>query len=761
MPVYALAIFVSAFLLFQVQPLIGKFILPWFGGAPGVWTTCLLFFQCMLLAGYAYAHLVGTRAKPRMQVLVHLAVVAAAIALLPIAPGGTWKPEDGTQPALRIVLLLLACVGLPYFALSATGPLLQRWFSVNYPERSPYRLYALSNAGSLLALLSYPFYFEPHFTRNFQTVLWSVGFVLYAVLAAGSGLLLWRSGPRVKEETQDVSLETGVSCVGTDRPGLAQRVLWVLFPACASILLLATTNKICQDIAVIPFLWVVPLSVYLLSFIICFDSPRWYRRVPFTIGLVFALGALAWTLPRGTSFSMYKQVSVFSAALFACCMVCHGEVYRLRPHPRFLTGFYLAISAGGALGGLFVALLAPVLFNGFYELHWGVFMCGFLFMVVCVRDWKPARAQTDANGPADDRTWRWLACLLPFFAFGGLDRMLAGLTRAYPNVPKYWLLSLRIGMWVLFLLFAGSWYFRGRHRVFRHWRLLSCLWLALGLAGLGTVLFRDMTRRDPEVVSKSRNFYGTLTVYEHRRTEPLGDHYLLQHGGITHGLQFVDPDQRGWPTTYYGQDSGVGKAIAALPETGRRIGLVGLGTGTLASYGRAGDHLRIYEINPEILRLASSRFSYLANCPADLDVILGDARLSLEREGPQEYDLLALDAFSSDAIPVHLLTREAFALYSRHLKPQGILAVHVSNHYLDLEPVVTALAKEFGYRQAIIDYDELEDQWWLYASTWVLLSRDAQALAAPAIRDYARAPSKTNSVPIWTDDFASLYQILK
>jgi hypothetical protein len=692
---YALTIFIGAFLLFQVQPLIGKYILPWFGGGPGVWTTCMLFFQVMLLGGYAYAHFTSRQLKPRAQVIVHFLLLAAALAMLPVTPADSWKPDGRGNPTTQILLLLTATIGVPYFLLSTTGPLLQQWFARANPGVSPYRLYALSNLGSLLALVSYPFYFETHFTRKAQATLWAVGLGIYALGLALCAWGLWSwSGNAAGEASGESADQTNPQ---SDAAPWFHQLLWLLLPACASVLLLATTNKLCLDVAVIPFLWVVPLALYLLTFIIAFDSPRWYRRDIFTPALILALAGICWALAEGSNWTLRKQVTIYSSALFVCCLVCHGELYRLRPDPRQLTKFYLMIAAGGALGGGFVAIGAPRIFTDYYELHWGAFVCGLLFFLV----WLVRRKETE---PAPSRLAAKLRMCLHYF-------------------PAL---------------------------------------LALGVLVLGAQLWKEGRKSGTDTVSTSRNFYGVLTVYEHYTNQPAEHHFLLQHGRITHGLQFVDPERATWPTTYYGEQSGVGLGIKALPSAARRIGLVGLGAGTLTAYGRSGDTLRIYEINPEVERLATNRFTYLTHCPGKVEVALGDARLTLEREPPQHFDLLALDAFSSDAIPVHLLTREAFELYERHLNTNGILAVHISNHYLDLEPVVRNLAREFHYEVAAVDYDETDEEWWLYSTTWLLLSRDTAKLHAPPLRDYiSPPPKKEKSVPLWTDDFASLFQILR
>jgi hypothetical protein len=532
-----------------------------------------------------------------------------------------------------------------------------------------------------------------------------------------------------------------------------RRALWLLLPACASVLLLATTNKLCQDVAVIPFLWVAPLALYLLSFIICFDSPRWYVRFPFALALVAALGGLCWALENGSDLALYGQVAIYCGGLFACCMVCHGELYRLKPHPSQLTGYYLMIAAGGALGGVFVAIAAPLLFTDYYELHWGLFACGLLFLIVCIWDGSPRPRWND---------WRWLACALALVAFAGLDRLLAWLPPHAPTIAKGCFVGLRVGLWVLVVLWAVFWAARGQFRSFRLWRFLTCAWLGLGLVGLGAFLWRAAHESGSDRVYRSRNFYGVLTVYEHEKKDPSLHYFLLRHGRITHGLQFVDPAQAMLPVSYYGPESGIALGVDALPAGPRRIGVVGLGTGTMAAFGRPGDYLRFYEINPQVQTVATSWFHYLPKCAARIDVALGDARLSLENEPPQQFDLLVLDAFSSDAVPVHLLTKEAFEVYGRHLNTNAVVAVHISNHYLDLEPVVMNLARHFGYKLASIDYEETDEEWWLYSSTWVLLSRNDQIVGSPAIRAAASKvkPSRIR-IPLWTDDFASLFQILQ
>jgi len=738
----------------------------------------MLFFQVLLLGGYAYAHVTSRWLKPRTQAIVHLVLLAAALALLPITPSDSWKPHGGGNPTLQILALLAVSLGLPYFVLSATGPLIQQWFSRAKPGVSPYRLYALSNVGSLLALVSYPFFFETHFTRKTQAGLWAWGLVVYVVCCGFCALRLFKSevqSPESKVQRQ----ETGVGSQYPESnnpphatppapaPAINSQLStinclqWLLLPACASVLLLATTNKLCQDVAVIPFLWVLPLALYLLTFIICFDNPRWYARFPFTLALIAALAGLCWALFNGSDLTLSKQVALYCGGLFLCCMVCHGELYRLKPDPCHLTGYYLMIAAGGALGGLFVAVAAPLLFTDYYELHWGLFLCGLLFLLVCICD-RTSSPSPLVPRPSSLHPWRWMACALALLVFGGLDRFLAWLPAHTKALSKGCFTGLRVGIWTILILVAAAWIARRKFKSFQHWRLLTCVWLSLGMIALGATLWKQAQDSGSGRVFRCRNFYGVLTVYEHEKADPLSHYFLLQHGRITHGLQFVDPVQATWPISYYGPDSGIALGVGALPAGPRRIGVVGLGTGTMAAFGRAGDYLRFYEINPQVQAVANSWFSYLPKCLGKVDVAPGDARLSLERESPQHFDLLVLDAFSSDAIPVHLLTKEAFEVYGRHLNPNGIIAVHISNHYLDLEPVVVNLARHFGYKLASIDYEETDEEWWLYGSTWVLLSHSDQIINRPEIRN-AASTVHTNSirVPLWTDDFASLFQILR
>ncbi|MBW2416623.1 MAG: fused MFS/spermidine synthase [Deltaproteobacteria bacterium] len=675
----ASTIFLAAFLVFQVQPMIAGYILPWFGGSGAVWTTAMLFFQVVLVAGYAYAHCSITWLAPRTQAGLHVALLAGAIVLLPIAPSPGWKPDGATDPAWQILLLLGANVGLPFLLLASTSPLLQAWIHRAQPGVAPYRLYALGNAASLLALLSYPFVFEPMLTRHARSAFWSWSFALFALASAVCALGTWR---RARPESG--ALVAGIR-PARERIGWTPRMLWLLLPATASLLMLAVTHQISQDVAAIPFLWIVPLGLYLFSFVLVFESDRWYRRPVFLGALAPAMAGALWLLYVAGHAPIGLQVAGWSVILLICCTVCHGELARLKPHPDALTGYYLAIAVGGALGGVFAALVAPWALDLFLELHIGLVLCCALAVAAVALDGPPTR--------------------------------------------------------------------RSRRRRFA--------WAAAGLGGLvlAAGLGFDVHRSGRDVIATARSFHGAMRVSRHGQGTAQ-EVSALHHGRTAHGLQWRVGARRRWPTLYYGVESGAGLAFRHHdPQRPRRIGAVGLGIGTLAAYGRPGDRFRFYEIDREVVRLARSHFAHLSDSPAEIEVVVGDARVSLERERPQEFDLIFLDAFSSDAIPVHLLTREAFEIYDRHLRHDGILAVHITSAHLDLEPPVRALARHLGMAALRIDSPDDALRGAARAS-WMLLSRNAASLDHDGIRPAASgfAPAEATSVmqPVWTDDYADV-----
>ena len=667
---YAITIFLSSFLLFLVQPLIARLILPWFGGTAAVWTTCMLFFQCILLAGYAYAHATSAKLGPRGQAILHTILLAAAAATLPILPDPSWKPEGGGEPISRILLLLTATVGLPYLLISSTSPLVQAWFSRARPGANPYRLFAVSNFASLLALVGYPLFVEPNLTNGQQVYGWSWMFAGFAVLCSA---LAWTAAKAQPGALADAS------AVVADVPAPRGReiALWLALSATGSVILLAVTNHITQNIAAIPLLWLAPLTLYLLTFILCFEGQGLYRQAWWWPVVLAAVGAMAWLLVEPDhQFDLYVQLGVFLTGLFIACMFCHGELYRLRPANRHLTAFYLWVSVGGALGGLFVAVVAPLAFKAYYELGIGLAACALLAAIV----------------------------------YRSLNRIALG----------------------------------------------ASLVLLLGTTGAVTydaIKFQDYARLTV------RNFYGVLRVKEYG-TEGEEDHLRrLLHGTIMHGEQYMNGSKRQELTSYYQVTSGIGKAIASKQAGGPiRVGVVGLGTGTLAGYGRKGDFYKFYDINPAVVTIARSDFKYLGDSEAKIEVALGDARLTLERDAPEKFDVLAVDAFSSDSIPVHLITREALAVYLRHMKPGGIIAFHVSNRFLNLGPVVGQLAKVSG-AHAVNVYEKGEED--RTQSDWVLVSLDRKALEDKVIKDVSEPVEERPLWRLWTDDYNNLVQILK
>ena len=692
---YAVTIFLSSFLLFQVQPLIGKFILPWFGGSPAVWTTCMLSFQVLLLVGYSYAHLIAGWLAPRRQGVLHIVLLAASILVLPIIPEETWKPLGDESPTWRIMLLLSACIGGPYLLLSATGPLLQSWFSRTHAGRSPYRLYALSNLGSLIALVSYPFAFEPLWRLTDQAWGWSIAYVVFTIFCGFCAVSIARlGGASVARQTD----EPATPQEAIEPPGRFDQLLWLALAACGSVLLLATTSQMCQEVAVVPFLWVLPLSLYLVTFIICFDNEQWYRRSWFAIFLVIAVSGACCVLFAGAGFPFLLQILVYSTVMFICCMVCHGELVRLKPHPRYLTKFYLMIAAGGALGGVLTTLAAPAVFTDYLEYHLGLAACCLLLLVCVYRD---PRGIISSSKPV----YSWAVAITLFTAL---------------------------------------------------------------LITLGIQAFTYPSK----VIARSRNFYGTLRVAEFTDDNHKA-YYSLRHGRIVHGFQFLEDKWRHLPTSYYGPESGAGLAVRFHPrrlEDGvgispLRIGVIGLGVGTMAAYGQPGDTIRFYEINPDVIRMSDEYFSYRKDSKAEVDIVLGDARISLERQlretGSEEFDVLVVDAFSSDSIPMHLLTRECFELYRKHLKPDGILAIHISNRHLDLGPLVRGQAAELGYEAVYFDTDADEEKG-VDTADWVLVTNNREFLDAAEVKKIETPWSEDSPSPVvWTDDFSNLFELIR
>jgi len=687
---YGGTIFVAAFLLFLVQPLIGRAILPWYGGAPSVWMTCLLFFQALLLLGYGYAHLSVRLLPTRMQLAVHAALLVA-VWWVSILPDATWKPQGSEAPLQRILTMLCVTVGPAYFALAATAPLLQSWFFRREPGRTPYRLYALSNAGSLIALGSYPVLVEPLLDIDRQAAIWSTVFALFVPACLVCGWLARQGEP-------DVAADRATA----ERRMPLQVGRWVAWSASGVILFMAVTNQLALDIASVPFLWIVPLGLYLVSFIVAFSgrfySRRWMRPL-WLLALVTLYFAIQGRVGFGDwivhEWTVLQRALLYAAALFIGCLTCHAELYRTRPEPRRLTGFYLWVALGGVLGGATVALAAPSFFRMSQELHLGMLACSALLGFAWASE-------------------------------GG----------------------------------------EGQRR--RRWLISTVL-----LVGLALALFDQSARLVQNAVYTQRNFFGLLRVHESKSGEPEEHRRSLYHGSVLHGTQFLHPQRQWAPTTYYTPMGGGGALLLRHRQgLGRRVGLIGLGVGTLATYGEAGDTFRFYEIDPDIVRVAQDRFTFLDNSRADCETVVGDARLQLEREADQRFDILVLDAFSSDAVPVHLLTLEAFRLYRRHLQPDGVLAIHISNQSLDLTPVVYNAAEALEMHALHVAAPGGGEGSALRRSNWMILSSDAAPIEGlvtyfaeletryPA-RLYRGDPAKYREIRPWTDRYSNLLGILK
>jgi hypothetical protein len=668
---YAATIFLSSFLLFLVQPIIAKQILPWFGGSAAVWTTCLVFFQAVLLAGYAYADLT-TRLGARRQAMLHVGLLVLSLACLPILASTGWKPLGDEEPVTRILLLLTATIGLPYFLLSTTTPLLQAWYWQRFRSAVPYRLFALSNFASLLALIGFPVLLEPYFTLPQLGWTWSAIFVCLVALC---GVTAWRSMRAIS--AQPASVQATDDAAGVAPLTGAVQLKWLGLAALASVMLLAVSNHVTQNISSVPFLWVLPLALYLITFIFAFDHPRWYRRTPFLL----ALGVLTpWMAYEISSLHLSVAVPLYFSGMFVACMVCHGELARLKPDPRHLTRFYLMISVGGAVGAALVAIAAPLLLAGYFEL-------GFALLA--------------------------LALLLPL-RLTGYARMAGAVVVAVT------------------LIFVG----------------------------------RGMGDYAEGVRVMERDFYGVVRTRD--RMDPV-PYRAMYHGAIMHGGQLLGESYRNTPADYFSPTSGYGRLFEALrelePKRKRDIGVIGLGAGVIASYGRPGDKMVFYEISPRVVEIARKEFTFLADSAASTSVVLGDGRLSLEREAPRGYDVLGIDAFSGDSIPMHLITREAMLLYAKHIKPDGVIVFQATNRYVDLLPVIKRLAAELGFEAVAVTDIPQEDPngpgYWRSSTDQVLVTRNKAVLAAASLRDSAMPIEDKPGLPTFTDAHHNLLRILK
>jgi spermidine synthase len=717
---FALTIFTSAFLLFQVQPLLSKQILPWFGGSPAVWTTAMLFFQTLLCLGYLYAHALAKVPSRQTQARIHVVLlVVAALLASRVLPGTELRPESPDSPVFQVLLILGASVGLPYFCLATTGPLVQHWFTSTAHASSVFRLYALSNVGSFLALLSFPYVLEPWLEQQEMGQLWTAGFWVFALLCLPVALGAWQNKPQSGAATQGGGTESSPSVTAEHvghptQTSFAQRFSWVALPALASLVFIAATDQISHDVAPEPRLWISTLGLYLVTFILTFDHPRWYRPKLFAIlALVLLLVTAGMSdIPRWLGIEWDYGVNEVRwshyALLFVVCMLCHGELYRRRPvDTRRLTEFYLCMSVGGAFGGLFVTLVATQWFDDYHEWLMALILVALLACQVLFR--------SDSQRP-------------------GLAVRLVGVFTA-------------IVMVALLVAMQNPWSWREMHT----------------------------SDRTEVLLDQDRNFYGTVSVKERRfLNEPERNDRVFFSGNVTHGQQFLSESLRHVPTTYYARDSGIGETLlwAMSQKPNLSVALIGLGAGTLANYAREADAYDFYEINPAAVRFAQEWFDNLASCKArEQNILLGDARLRMEQlPKDKQYDVIVLDAFTGGSVPIHLLTREAFQIYRDHLKPDGYIAINITNAYLNLYPVVKAQSEGLGmaFRHKYQAADEVRN---VRRNLHFIMTQDQAYLKAyPSVNREVRddagrflrhEPLDQPGLRLWTDQFSSIAPIAK
>lgn len=722
-PLFLATIVTGSFLLFLTQPMIGRMALPRLGGAPAVWNSAMLVYQALLLGGYAYAHGIA-RLPPRRQAGLHLALFGAAALWLPIGLSSALPPAN-FAPALWVPWFLIASIGPLFFIISAQAPLMQRWYALETSRGDPYPLYAASNLGSFAGLISYPLIVEPLLSLEQQSRLWTAGFILLLALVIGCALTV----PR----------HAATADVGERSPSPSRRRVlhWIALAAVPSGLMLSTTTHLTTDIVAMPLLWALPLGLYLLSFSVAFAARRGPADLVSAVAPFVILGAGAFAFASGTQRPIFAA-TLGLGLLFVVAVTLHAQMYRLRPEVDRLTGFYLAMSLGGVVGGVFCALAAPILLDWAYEHP---------LLIVAAAVLIPAQSYI----PAIDRLWSdplWGERLTLGFPVLALLLSLAGIDGfGLPDAVAYGASGI---IALLALLSLG-----------RRWVFAACLAaLMLSYGGWDTL---RLTVSDV----RTRSYFGVYTV----GSVEDGHATMLTHGTTLHGIQSRIPGAELAPTTYYVPGSGVAHVLSAAPElfgADADIGIVGLGTGTLACYAEPGQRWRFFEIDPAVVRIAteSGYFTYVENCAPQADIVLGDARLTLEGLEPGTLDILAVDAFSSDSVPIHLLTREAFQVYARALQPRGILLVHISNRYLDLEPVLAAAALRGGWEAALLDYrpeDDAKD--YATASVWVAMAKDPEVLGRMMVSSGSngrwRDLESQRGFAGWSDDYASILPLIE
>jgi hypothetical protein len=705
---YSLTIFLSAFLMFQIQPLVARAILPWFGGTAAVWASCMLFFQSGLLLGYGFVHALRLWVRPKTAWYIQIALLLLAANYSYPIPAEKLQPDGNENLAFSVFWILALTIGIPFFLVSTSGPLIQAWQSLSHPHRSPYPLFALSNFGSLVALLSYPLVTERYLATWEQGRFWQIGFLIFGVLVFASGLQIGRDSTWIEPPADGITAHPNRSPRSQFLP-----LIWMLLSMNGSTLFLATTNLMTQEIASVPLLWVLPLSIYLVSFMICFDFPKAYQRALFAPALAISAIAAVVVVHLTAFLAIGLQIRILCTICFFGTMTCHGELERLKPNPGKLTSFYLAIAVGGALGGLLVAVVAPLLFAEFYEFQLSLLATMMISMVA----------------------------------------LFLGRERALPNgSPERW-----SPMSTVFRLTC---------------QLLLLISISCVLCSLAYLFFPGFR---PNQIHRERSQYGVLAV------EESGNYRRFVHGNIEHGGQFLDKVTPQYSRYYY-PESGIALALGTLREklqprssthlAKRRlnVGIVGLGIGGVLAWAERGDRFTFYELDPAVERIARKYFTFLIDSAAETQVLLGDGRLQLKRRlddissSPSEpkaverFDLLFLDAFSSDAIPIHLMTEEAFAIYLEALSPEGIVVVHITNRFVDLRPVLYHHAERFKLTPVYIESIKSDRQ---QETRWILLSRDPGILDSEMVKKHAcRRPP--DMLPIrWTDDYSSLMDVIK
>ncbi|PIR93755.1 hypothetical protein COT97_04975 [Candidatus Falkowbacteria bacterium CG10_big_fil_rev_8_21_14_0_10_39_11] len=677
MIVYAITIFFSSFLVFFIQPLIGKYLLPWFGGSASVWLVSLMFFQVFLFLGYFYSHFLIQQVKILNQIKINIFLLIVAIVSLPTIPGDFWQDKVVQHPTVMLFIVLLFTIGLPFFVVSSASPIIQYLYYYEKREQSPYVLYSVSNAGAIIALISYPILFEVLLNVKQQAVFWAIIFIVFTVFY----IFLYVKALKTKH------IVTLLVEKFTHTASARQKTFWLGLPIITTLMLITVTNHMTLNVAPIPFLWVLPLCLYLLSYIISFSGLKLYHRGIYFILFLISVGGIFYYLNDQTALTIIWQVFVLLAGLFIICLVGHFELFRLRPHPKQLTEYYLYLAGGGALGGILGAVVLPSIASVMFELPLVVI----LFTLI---------------------------------------------------------------LYTIFYLDKKNWLNQLRHRP---------VWLFLLIIPIGFTLFfvKDIQYQIKNTDYMSRNFYGTISVGFGAGDGAVGEYKILVNGPIIHGVQFLSPALQANKTTYYSQQSGVGLVFENFPKANKRIGLVGLGAGTIVAYGQAGDYFRIYDINPEVISVAQSQFTYLQNTPSKYDLVLGDARLKLDQESDNNFDLLIIDAFSGDSIPVHLLTQEAFDVYRKNLNPDGAILIHISNQYLDLRPVLVKLGAVNDYQVVIIN-NKKNDAQKIYTSNWILLTKNKTLLSNKNIVSaQSDLPTNSDRFRVWTDQYSNIFKIIK